>query len=294
MAAKKKILIVGFGDVGVRLARLLIRQYRVYALVRKPESAALARAIGVTPIPGDLADHRSLARLAGLASAVFHFAPPPSVGRVDVHTRNLLAALSGTCGRMLTQRLIYISTTGVYGDCGGNAIDETQPTRPATARAVRRVDAESRLRGWGARNHVAVAILRAPGIYAQDRMPVERLQRATPALNDTDDVFTNHIHADDLARVALAAMRAPPNRLYNVVDDSEMKMGAYFDLVADHFHLPRPPRVSRADAAATISPAMFSFMSESRRIGNARMKRELKVKLSYSSVGAFLATLQAR
>jgi nucleoside-diphosphate-sugar epimerase len=294
MMAKKRILIVGFGDVGVRLARLLTRQYRVYALVRKPESAAVARAMGVMPIQGDLANHRSLAQLAGLASTVFHFAPPPSVGSADVHTRNLLAALSGTCGRMLTQRLIYISTTGVYGDCGGDAIDETRPTRPATARAVRRVDAEAQLRAWGARTGVAVAILRAPGIYAADRLPVDRLQRATPALNDADDVFTNHIHAEDLARVALAAMGARPNRIYNVVDDSEMKMGAYFDLVADHFHLPRPPRVSRADAAATISPAMFSFMSESRRIGNARVKRELKVKLEYSSVGEFLATLPAR
>lgn len=294
MAAKKKVLIVGFGDVGVRLARLLVGRYRVYALIRNPTRAAFARELGVTPIVGDLADHRTLTRLAGWMSTVFHFAPPPSTGGVDAHTRNLLAALSNSGGRMLTQRLVYISTTGVYGDCGGAAIDETRPTRPATARAVRRVNAESRLRAWGARNGVTVSILRAPGIYAEDRLPLERLQRGTPALADDEDVFTNHIHAEDLARVALAARRARPNRVYNAVDDSDMKMGAYFDLVADHFHLPRAPRVSRAVAATMISPAMMSFMNESRRIGNARMKRELNVRLVYPSVSAFLATLPCR
>jgi nucleoside-diphosphate-sugar epimerase len=291
VAAKKRVLIVGFGDVGVRLARLLTGRYRVYALIRKPERAALARELGVTPIVGDLAHHRTLHRLAGWASTVFHFAPPPSTGTVDLHTRNLLAALSNSCGRMLTQRLVYISTTGVYGDCGGADIDETRPVRPATARAVRRVDAESQLRAWGARMGVAVSILRAPGIYAKDRLPLDRLQRGTPALTEADDVFTNHIHAEDLARVARAARRAPSNRVYNVVDDSDMKMGAYFDLVADHFGLPRAPRVSREEAATMISPAMLSFMNESRRIGNARMKRELNVTLTYPSVGTFLATL---
>lgn len=291
MTAKKKVLIVGFGDVGARLARMLVDRYRVYALIRKPERAAVARELGVTPMVGDLADHRTLHRLAGWMSTVFHFAPPPSMGTVDTHTRNLLSALSNSGGRMLTRRLIYISTTGVYGDCGGERIDETRPARPATARAVRRVNAESQLRAWGARNGVTVSILRAPGIYAADRLPLERLQRGTPALTEQDDVFTNHIHAEDLARVARAARHAPPNRVYNVVDDSDMKMGAYFDLVADHFQLPRAPRVSRLDAAKIISPAMMSFMNESRRISNARIKRELNVRLAYSTVSAFLAGL---
>ena len=298
MKSRQKILIVGFGDVAERLARLLDTRHRVYALVRKPERAALARTLGVIPINGDLAHRSSLLRLAGVADTVFHFAPPPNHGQLDRHTRNLIATLSRRANSrragMLPQRLIYISTTGVYGDCGGQQIDETRPTHPQTQRAVRRVDAETVLRAWGMQSGVAVSILRAPGIYAADRLPIERLKKRTPALNVTDDVFTNHIHADDLAHAALrAARRALPNRVYNAVDDSDMRMSDYFDRVADSFNLPRPPRLSRADAATKINPAMLSFMSESRRIGNARLTAELGLRLRYPTVDDFLGGLKA-
>ena len=297
MKSRQKILIVGFGDVAERLARLLGTRHRVYALVRKPERAARARTLGVIPINGDLADRSSLSRLTGLADTVFHFAPPPSYGQLDRHTRNLIAALSRNANSkrpaMLPQRLIYIGTTGVYGDCGGRQIDETRPTHPQTQRAVRRVDAETALRAWGRHSGVAVSILRAPGIYAADRLPIERLQKGIPALNAADDVFTNHIHADDLACAALrAAYRGLPNRVYNAVDDSDMRMGDYFDLVADRFNWPHPPRVSRIDAASQIGAAMLSFMNESRRIGNARLTTELGLRLHYPTVDDFLSSLK--
>ncbi len=290
-----KILIVGFGDVGTRLAKLLAPKYKVFALVRdsgKPERANVARFCGAVPIGGDLDDRRSLSRIAGLANIVFHFAPPASLplrSIEDKRTRRLLAALHQNGAAMLPQRLIYISTTGVYGDCADESIDETRNTKPATDRALRRVHAESLLRQWGTRTGVKVSILRAPGIYAADRLPIERLNKATPALIDADDVFTNHIHAEDLARAALsAAMGGLPNRVYNVVDDTALKMGDYFDLVADHFKLPRPPRVSRADASTVIGAPMLSFMSESRRIRNQRLKQELRFQLKYPTVGDFL------
>ena len=185
---------------------------------------------------------------------------------------------------------MYISTTGVYGDCAGAQIDETRPRCPQSERALRRVDAENQLRDWGKRNAVAISILRAPGIYAADRLPLDRLQRGLPALRAEDDVFTNHIHADDLARACLAALRhGRGGRACNVVDDSELRMGDYFDAVADAFALPRPPRLARADAAACLSPAQLSFMGESRRIGNRRLKNELKVRLAYPLVGEGIA-----
>lgn len=297
MHATQKILIVGFGDVGERLAKLLQPKnnhyhIRLYALVRQAERANVARSIGAVPIMGDLSNHRTLKKLAGLANAVFYFAPPPNYGAHDSHTTHLLSALSCHFGKqsgMLPQQLIYISTTGVYGDCAGARIDETRPTNPGTDRAHRRVDAETQLRLWGVRNGVVVTILRAPGIYAEDRLPIARLKNGTPALNAQDDVYTNHIHAEDLARAALSAARLGlPNRIYNVVDDTDLKMGAYFDLVADHFKLPHAPRVGRAEAQARISTPMLSFMGESRRIGNDRLKRELKFQLAYPSVEYFL------
>jgi len=179
---------------------------------------------------------------------------------------------------------VYISTTGVYGDCAGELVDETRRLRPTTARARRRLDAERRLRLFGRRG-VVVSILRAPGIYAADRLPIERLRKGGAALCDADDVYTNHIHAEDLALLACAALRyGRSNRTYNATDDSRIKMGEYFDLVADHFELPRVPRVSRCEAEVLLSPLQLSFMSESRRLLNRRAREELRARLRYPHV----------
>jgi len=282
----QRLLIVGAGDVARRTLPLLRSRYRLYALVRSTDRAAEWRALGVTPLVADLDDRRSLKRLAGLADLVLHFAPPPNRGQRDIRTQALLAALNR--GKSLPRRLIYISTTGVYGDCSGAAIDETRRLRPESPRAARRVDAEQQLRA----SRIPALILRAPGIYAGDRLPLDRLRAATPALCAADDVFTNHIHADDLAVACVRALtRAGNKRCFNVVDDSDLKMGEYFDLVADHFALPRPPRVSRAELAQQVSAMQLSFMRESRRIANHRIKAELGLQLRYPTVAATLRSL---
>lgn len=290
----KRILIIGSGDVAARALPWLTRRFKVFALVRRAENADALRAAGAVPIAGDLDDRRSLARLAGLADAVLHFAPPPSQGEGDPRTRALLATL-GTA-RSLPQALVYISTTGVYGDCGGALADETWPCRPQSARARRRVAAEGLARAFGRRTGVRVGLLRAPGIYAAERLPLERLQRGDPVLAAEDDVHTNHIHADDLARLACAALfRAHGGRAWNAVDDTRLRMGDYFDLVADAFALPRPPRLARAQIADRLSPMTLSFMAESRRLDNRRMKRELRVALQYPTVAdGIRAALQRR
>ena len=279
----QNILIVGFGDIGTRVAALLAGSYRIYALARSPEAAARARNAGLTPLHGDLDRPASLQRLRGLADAVLHFAPPQRQGKQDRRTRSLLAALAK--GKSLPQRLVYISTTGVYGDCRGEAVDETRPARPATDRALRRADAEAVLQRWGRRNGVRVSILRVPGIYAPGRLPVERLEKRIPVLRAEDDGYTNHIHADDLAHIVVAALtHGRPGRVYNAADDTPMKMADYFDLVADHYGLERPRRISREQAQQEISPGMLSYMAESRRIANRRIKRELGVRLRYPGV----------
>lgn len=287
----KRILIVGAGDVAGRAIPWLARRFRVFALTRRPEGRERLRRLGAVPLLADLDDVASLARLAGIADAVLHFAPPPAEGAGDARTARLLAALAGR--RSLPQRLIYISTTGVYGDCAGARIDETRPCRPTTARARRRVDAERRLREFGARTGCAVSILRAPGIYAADRLPLERLRRGDPVLAPGEDVFTNHIHAEDLARMAcLALFRAPAGRVYNAVDRSDMSMGEYFGLAATTFGLPLPPRLPRAELAKRLSPMALSFMSESRRIDGARIRRELRLELIHPTVAqGFAAAL---
>ena len=279
------LLIVGCGDVGLRVAKLLADRWRLLALAPQPARRNALRRAGVQPLVGDLDAPATLQRLAGLADAVLHLAPPPAAGAGDPRTAHLLQALAQQ-GRV--RRIVYVSTTGVYGDCGGARFDETRAPHPATDRARRRVDAERRLRWYGRAFGATVSVLRVPGIYAADREgghPRERLARGTPVLAAEDDVYTNHIHADDLARARAAALhRGRPQRIVHASDDTELKMGDYFDLAADIAGLPRPPRIARADAAAVLSPLQLSFMSESRRLDNARLKRELRLKLRYPTV----------
>ena len=282
---KPRLLIVGCGDVGMRMLPLLRDHFRVYAVTSQPGRHAELRAAGAVPLTADLDQPATLARLARLASFIVHLAPPPSAGTVDTRSRNLAAILPEGA------TLVYVSTTGVYGDCGGAAFDETRPVRPSNPRAVRRVDAERTLRRWAKRSGSRLAILRVPGIYAQDRLPLERLQKGMPALAHDDDVYTNHIHADDLARlIVLALFRAAPMRIYHAVDDSDMRMGEYFDAVADAHGLPRPPRLPREQLRAVVSPMMLSFMSESRRLQNHRIREELGMLLKYPTVTSALAS----
>jgi nucleoside-diphosphate-sugar epimerase len=284
----KRLLIVGSGDVALRAIPLLARRHRIYALVRNPEHREKLRALGVTPVLGDLDDRKRLARIAGLADAVLHLAPPPNEGPRDTRTRNLLSVLSR--GR-LPGRMVYISTSGVYGDCAGAWVSETNPLNSTSHRSRRRVDAEVQVRNWARRNRVNACILRVPGIYAADRLPLGRLQKGTPTIIDSEDSYTNHVNADDLARICVSALRyGKPCRVYHASDDSHLKMGEYFDSVADAFGLPRAPRISRAEAQHVLSPMLLSFMNESRRLTNTRMKRELKVVLRYPTVADTLLT----
>jgi len=281
----RRLLIIGFGDVAQRTVQYLGGKYHVYALTRSREKFSEIRRLGATPILGDLDHPKSLSRIAGLADLILHFAPPQNSGAADKRTRNLLAALGKA--EILPQRLVYISTSGVYGDCHGEWVAETRASAPQSARGIRRAYAEKLLRNWSRRTGAQVSILRVPGIYGTDRLPLERIQKGTPALHQAEDSYTNHIHKDDLARLAVIALyRGKPCRVYNASDDSMLKMGDYFDLVADSFGMPRPPRVSREEAQQCISPAMLSFMAESRRLANTRIKQELKYKLIYPDVAS--------
>lgn len=284
---KPRLLIVGCGDIGLRLANVLGARWRVYGVTSQREHCARLRQAGVVPIVANLDQPASLARLRALAPWVVHLAPPEAQGEQDRRTRHLVAALGPVA------RMVYVSTTGVYGDCDGALVGESRPVAPASARARRRVDAETVLRGYARATGCRLSILRVPGIYdGAARLPRRRLELGTPALEAVDDVYTNHIHADDLARIILLALgRGRSCRVYHAADDTRMKMGDYFDCVADAVGLARAPRLSRSALAEVVSPLQMSFMSESRQIDNSRLKAELRVRLHYPEVGVTLAAL---
>jgi len=282
---RTRVLLVGCGDVGLRVAKVLGPGVRVMALTSQPARVPELRALGITPLVGNLDVPATLKRLQGLGQRAVHLAPPPAVGLVDPRSAALL--------RMWRQgvslrALVYGSTSGVYGDCQGETATESRAANPASERARRRIDAEQSMRHLGLASGAVVSILRIPGIYAPDRAagtPRERLLRGTPVLQACDDVYTNHIHANDLARACVAALwRGKPQRVFNVNDHSRLKMGDYFDMAADLYGLPRPPRVSRADATRLLPAMQLSFMGESRCMDNTRLTRELRLGLHHPTV----------
>jgi len=264
----KRLLIAGCGDIARRAMPVLASRFEIHVL---------SRSGGM-----DLDRPESLNTLEP-ADSVLLTAPPPPGGEADTRTANLLAALESK--RILPTRFVYISTSGVYGDCGGALVDESRAVNPQTARARRRVHAENQLASWCALHRIALVVLRAPGIYASDRLPLERLRAGTPVLRYSDDVYSNHIHAEDLARCCLRVLDEDALAgTYNASDDSRLKIGEWFDLLADRYGLQRPPRIARSEAAARIPQELLSFMSESRRLDNGRLKRVLGLQLRYPTV----------
>ena len=282
-----KVMIIGCGDIGARVAALWrARGACVTALSRSVSGAERLRACGIKALLGDLDKPETLTHIAASGDLLYYFAPPPRVGESDPRMRTLLDALSNG---PKPRRVVYISTTGVYGDSRGAWVDEETPVNPQTARARRRLDAENVLRDWGRRHDAAIVILRVPGIYGVGRLPVDAIRSRRPVVNEGECGFANRIHADDLARVCVAAAElGRADTIYNASDGSPGTMTEYFNRVADTVGLPRPPTVSRAEAGRFLSPEMLSYLDESRRIDNRRMREELGIELLYPSLQAGL------
>lgn len=280
------VLIAGCGDIGTRVAALCRdRGLDVAALVRRSERARSLAGRGLTVISADLDQPGALESLPTAGRTVFYLVPPPGEGDRDPRLARFLEA----AGSRLPERVVYVSTSAVYGDAGGAWIDEDAPLKPATARGRRRLDAETRLLAWGARTGVAVVILRVPGIYGPGRLPLKRLEQGLPVVRAEQSAYTNRIHADDLAAVCVeAAARGRPGAAYNVSDGHPTTMADYFNRVADLAGLPRPPAVSMAEARRVLSSGMLSFLSESKRLDNRRMLEELGVRLRYPDLAAGL------
>jgi nucleoside-diphosphate-sugar epimerase len=277
----ESVLIVGCGHIGRRVAVLLrARGQHVTGVVRSPASAGQLRALGIDALCLDLdAGARYLPGSGGGVSGLCYFAPPPSSGVQDTRMRGVLEVLDNTSR---PQRIVYISTSAVYGDCRGDWITEEQPVQPATSRGLRRLDAERQLQAWAAHHHVEWVILRVPGIYGPGKLPLERLRKGLPVLREADSPYTNRIHADDLAAICVAALDSEHHdAVYNVSDGHPSTMTDYFFRVADAAGLPRPPVVAREEAQLVLSEGMLSFLQDSRRMSNKKLLRDLRVTLRY-------------
>jgi len=284
-------LIIGFGDIGHRVAKLeLALGHSVTALIRDKSKINAAREFGVETLLADLGKPETMAQQPLEGSRIYYFAPPPSTGTHDSRMANWLDSI----GISKPAVIIYISTTGVYGHCHGEWVDEQRIPNPTADRAKRRLNAEMQLSEWGAQHATPVIRLRVPGIYHPDRLPMASLQQGKPILKSSDAPYSNRIHADDLAQICLAAAdHGKAGEIYNVADNDSCTMSEYFIKIAGAFNLPRPQEVSWEEAKQQLSPGMLSYLKESRRIDNKKMLNELNVKLQYPTLDNGLSDINS-
>jgi nucleoside-diphosphate-sugar epimerase len=273
-------LIIGCGYTGRKIAARLAKTTPSLAgVVSSADSAGRLAPLGLRVIQADLDQplQDDLTRELGLAEQIHYLAPPPGTGTSDPRLGRVLAAL----GRRPTPcRLVYTGTTGVYGDCGDEWVDEERPLNPTTERAQRRAHAEGQLLAWQEQTGNEPIILRVAGIYGPDRLPLASLRRGTPVVDPAEAPFSNRIHVDDLVQACLAAMeRGRPGRAYNVADGHPTTSAEYYQLLADLAGLPRPPRISWLEAQKVLPPGVLSFLRENRRIDNRRLREELSLEL---------------
>lgn len=278
---------VGCGYTGRRLWSLCRTRERDFVgTASSDDSLARLRARGIPAVLLDL--DRPGARLAPehcRGRVLVYMAPPPDTPGTDPRLRAFLAGLPA-----LPQALVYLSTTGVYGDTGGGLVDEETTPAPGSARGRRRLDAEQAATAWAEANAVPLRILRVPGIYGPGRLPLDRIRQGAPVVAATEAGPGNRIHVDDLAAACLAAADyRGPLQVFNVGDGDHASMSEYFGAVAAAAGLPAPPEVPLAELLERVSPAMRGFLVESRRVDTTRMRTELGFRPRYESLAEGIA-----
>ena len=283
----KHIVIVGCGDIGKRVAKIWKNGGKsVFGAVRSEENLNSLRQQHIHAISVDLDNAESLGEFGGKlthACLLYYFAPPPATGVEDTRMGHFLESLDP---QNLPNQIIYISTSGVYGDQQGQSITEETLANPQVDRAKRRYHAEQLLLEYGVEHtSLAITILRVGGIYGPGRLPLQRLKDQIPMLHEELSPQTNRIHADDLAQVCVAAAtEKAAGEIYNVSDGTDSNMTEYFNTIADFCDLPRPPLVDWNEAEKTISKGMLSYLKESRRMDNSKMLNDLEIELKYPTL----------
>jgi nucleoside-diphosphate-sugar epimerase len=284
----QKVFIAGCGYIGERIARSYQESgAEVICMVRSPEHGSRLESAGFTTVVSALDDVAALPPLDITGRILFYLVPPPGGGIADSRARNFIAHISQT---EKPAKIVYMSSTSVYGGAGGEVVTEESPTVPDSAMGKRRLDAEAAFREYGAARGVPVLILRVSGIYGPGRLPLMQISQGQPLLNEVESGPSNRIHADDLAAVSIAAAEnGGSGDIFNISDGQPSSMTSYFNACADALGLSRQPQVTMDEARRAMSPLMFSYVSESRIVDSHRMLNRLNFKLRYATLSEGLA-----
>ncbi len=294
---EQRISIIGCGYLGQKLlnellSRDLASPKNITALVKTQPSQEQCARSGANSIAFDMdaPDSRLPDELLLKQSLMYYFAPPPAQGVKDKRAETFLKLLTQTALHNQPKKIVLISTTGVYGNCHGQWVNENTPLNPGVDRARRRYDAEQQFQNYCLKLNIPLVILRVSGIYGPGKLPLKRLKAQTPIVREEDSPFSNRIHADDLLEICLTAgLSSKISGIFNCADGHPTTMCDYFMKVARANHLPKPPTISLEQAKTQLSAGMLSYMEESRRIDNQKLLSTFKISLKYPDLDRGLA-----
>ena len=271
------ICIVGCGYIGQLLAiKLKNKNLNTLAYVRTDASLSICEQQGITVRQIDLDSFPCDVTVKN--KNVIYLVPPQPKGDADLRIKNFLDSIKSE----VPDKIVLISTTGVYGDCAGQWVDENTPLKPSVARAKRRADAERQLVSFCKSYNIPWVVLRVPGIYGPGKLPVKRISSGEAIVREQDSPYSNRIHAHDLVRICIEALMSENiEGVYNCSDGHPTTMYDYFIKVADALQLKHPPTISLQQAQAELSSGMLSYMAESRRISNKKMLNDFDLKIQY-------------
>jgi nucleoside-diphosphate-sugar epimerase len=280
-------IIAGCGYIGQRLAQSLNeKQNTVFGLAKSNETLTNIKSLGTQPVKIDLDSEYTLNQSVFHHYCLYYFAPPPATGETDNRINAFLNKLPST-----PEKIVLISTTGVYGDNQGNWVSEESQTNPTVPRAMRRCNAEKVLTSWCQSNNVDYIILRVSGIYSSDRLPIERIQQKKPVICEQESPFSNRIHAEDLVNICRIAMQSNiKNEIFNCSDGNPTTMFDYFNQVAEKHNLPKPPVINLQEGQAQLSAGMMSYMNESRKVNSNKLRDVLGYEIKFKTLKEGLNT----
>lgn len=279
--------IIGCGNIGQRIAAALLKQGNdpktINGLVNSSASMHKCQALNIQSSLIDL--DKSTTTLPSLHKQdCYYTVAPPAIAMQDLRSRALIAHLERAVQR--PSKIVLLSTTGVYGDCKGEWVDETKPPMPTTERGLRRLDSETVWQNFATAQGIPLMILRVPGIYSLDRLPRARIAKRTPVVSASECGFSNRVHAEDLAQIAVTSMAylerdTSDSVVLNASDGAPSKITEYLQAAAKQLGEPNLPVISMAEAQEQLSDGMLSYLSESRKISNAKLLAILDYKYLY-------------
>lgn len=276
------IQIIGCGFIGKKVAKILVDSNIVpHCYVRTMESKIACESLGfkASQLDLDTENHKlkDETKSGFINSRIVYFLPPQPKGKNDLRMQAFISILENLHNS--PKKILLISTTGVYGNCDGEWIDESREVNPQADRAHRRLSAEKQLLTYCDKNKISCIIFRVPGIYSKEKLPIKRITSGEPIVSAEDSGYTNRIHADDLsAFCAEALVEDIGSGIYNCCDGHPSTMNEYFVKVADVMSIPRPAEITLLQAQDELSAGMLSYLAESKRISNKKLLNNFKNK----------------